>query len=73
MASAAFKYVPQTAATTFAYASVWFSFYDIGVLFPRRGADGAGGQVLPQHQEDDVPVQQGKAQLFLLIFSFGIF
>ena len=27
MVSAAFKYVPQTAATTFAFSSVWFFFY----------------------------------------------
>ena len=28
MASVAFKYVPQTAATTFAFSSVFFFFYD---------------------------------------------
>ena len=29
MASAAFKYVPRTAATTFAFPSVYFLFYEI--------------------------------------------
>ena len=29
MASVAFKYVPQTAATTFAFSSDFFFFYDV--------------------------------------------
>ena len=32
MASAVFKYIPQTAATTFAFSSVKFFFYELSLL-----------------------------------------
>ena len=40
--STAFKYVPQTTATTFAFSSVCFSFYDFLILVLRGSAAGRG-------------------------------
>ena len=39
--AAAFKYIPQTAVTTFAFSSVWFFFY--GQAYPCLGHDRAAG------------------------------
>ena len=38
MACAAFKYFPQTAATTFAFPSVWFLFYLLTSAADRQGS-----------------------------------
>ncbi len=44
-----------------------------GVLFPRRGSDEPGGALLPRHQEDDVPVQQGQFKpTYNVVFVFII-
>ena len=59
MASAAFKYVLQQAATTFAFPSIWFLFYPeteeilILLLFPYLHGDAGGDEEQVEGEDDE--------------------